>query len=320
MKRILIIDALNCFSRAYAISPAVSPGGEFIGGIIGFLKILQKSIKHTNPDMIIVCWDSQSKRKKNYDKNYKENRSKRFSKLNRNIDFLSEDQRRENYNYQRSRLVEYFNNLPIIQFWFQDIEADEIIGFLCRSPYLAGDQKIIVSGDKDFFQLCDKETIIYNSGESKFRTIKTIIQDYEIHPKNFALAKSICGDPSDNLKGVGGVGFKTLIKHFPFLKEDYDYTIQDILEEASKKMLESNLKVFKSIVENEKAIHSNYRIIQLYSVILPSENAETIKETLSGFNPIFLKTDFLKMLMHDGLDGTNWDELFSSCRRICSGL
>jgi hypothetical protein len=57
-QRYLIIDGLNCFARAYTINPAVSANGEFVGGVLGFLKIMQKAIKNCNPDRIIVCWDS----------------------------------------------------------------------------------------------------------------------------------------------------------------------------------------------------------------------------------------------------------------------
>ena len=57
---------------------------------------------------------------------------------------------------------------------------------------------------------------------------------------NFALARAIAGDPSDNLKGVKGAGLKTISKRFPFMIENEDYLIEDIVkacEEEEKKLV-----------------------------------------------------------------------------------
>ena len=54
MKRILIIDALNAYLRAYIVDPSLSTNGQPIGGIKGFVKILQKLVRETRPDQIAV--------------------------------------------------------------------------------------------------------------------------------------------------------------------------------------------------------------------------------------------------------------------------
>ena len=50
MKRVLIIDALNMYFRAYIVDPSLSTNGQPIGGVKGFLKILQKLVRETKPD------------------------------------------------------------------------------------------------------------------------------------------------------------------------------------------------------------------------------------------------------------------------------
>ena len=57
MKRVLIIDGTNAFYRSYIVNPTIAKNGQPIGGVIGFLKSLQKLIRETKPDQVVVCWD-----------------------------------------------------------------------------------------------------------------------------------------------------------------------------------------------------------------------------------------------------------------------
>ena len=84
-KRLLVIDALNMYFRAYIVDPSLSTNGQPIGGMKGFLKILQKLLREIKPDEVIICWDGEggSTKRKSSDKNYKQGR-KPIS-LNRDI-------------------------------------------------------------------------------------------------------------------------------------------------------------------------------------------------------------------------------------------
>ena len=57
MKRVIIIDALNAYFRAYIVNPSLSSNGQPIGGYKGFLGILQKLAREMNPDEIVIAWD-----------------------------------------------------------------------------------------------------------------------------------------------------------------------------------------------------------------------------------------------------------------------
>jgi len=56
-KRVLIIDALNLYLRAYIMDPSLTMQGEPCGGIKGSLKILQKLVRESKPNEIVIVWD-----------------------------------------------------------------------------------------------------------------------------------------------------------------------------------------------------------------------------------------------------------------------
>ena len=70
-KRVMIIDALNQFLRAYIVNPTLSINGDPIGGTVGFLKILQKLCREIKPDQVVICWDGKggSRKRKLVNKN-----------------------------------------------------------------------------------------------------------------------------------------------------------------------------------------------------------------------------------------------------------
>ena len=148
-------------------------------------------------------------------KEYKEGRGP--IRFNRRLIQLDPKEQAKNKAYQLIRLMEYLNELPVIQITIDFVEADDVIAYGARHPYYGAWDKIIVSSDKDFFQLCDKHTSIYRPIQNKIVTEQTILEDFKIHPNNFALARAIAGDPIDNLPGVAGVGLKTIAKRFQFL-------------------------------------------------------------------------------------------------------
>ncbi len=152
-KRVLIIDGNNNYFRAYIVDPSVSTNGQPIGGITGFLKILQKLVRETNPNRIVICWDGKggSSKRKLMNKNYKDGRKP--IRLNRNIKNLSDNEDLENKIWQMTRLVEYINEMPVIQLLLDGVEADDIISAVASHQSVKDYNKIIVSSDKDFIQL-----------------------------------------------------------------------------------------------------------------------------------------------------------------------
>ena len=313
-KRVMIIDALNAYLRAYIVNPSLSLGGVPIGGIKGFFKILQKLVREINPDEILIIWDGPngSSKRKAIDKNYKAGRKP--LRLNRAYANLTPDECSENKKWQQMRTMEYFNQMPIIQTYVPNIEADDVIAYITRMSYYKDWQKIIVSNDKDFMQLCDNETVLMRPVKKEIMSRKTIVEEIGIHPTNMALARAIVGDSSDNLPGIRGAGLATVAKRFKFLSESKTYTIQDVIEHC--KNSEENIKVFDKIIEGKGLIEHNYDMMQLYVPKMSYQSKMQVKEMIENFKGGFNKTQILKMMIEDGFGELKWEDLKAGLNRV----
>ena len=316
MKKILIVDALNLFIRSYVVNPSISKQGQPIGGIVGSLKSLQKISRETKPDKIIFAWDGPggSRKKKALHKDYKEGRNP--LRLNRNVKVLDDKQEFENRIWQQLKTFEYLNLCPVIQLMEENVEADDLISFIVQHKQFTDCVKVIVSSDKDFIQLLDDKTILMRPVQDEILNKNRVLEEFNIHPNNFALARSIAGDKSDNLDGVRGVGLVSLAKKFPILAEQNRYTVDDILEKCETTKVDG--KIFESILADKDKVYLNYQIMQLYQPNMSLQAQSKVDYVLENFNPEFNKTDFLKSSILDGFADLNLNELFTTFNRIIS--
>ena len=308
MKRLLIIDGQNMFIRNYVMSPQLDINGNPIGGLTGFMRSLQKEVRAAKPDRVAVCWEgpggSQKRREKN--KNYKVGR--KAPKLNREYEFSTPEEERENKYEQLVRLIEYLEQLPILQMSLESVEADDIIAWLCHCNEYSDWQKVIVSNDQDFLQLCDDKTVLVRPGKKgQVLNKNKVLEEYGIHPRNMALARAIVGDKSDNLQGVKGLGLKTVTKRFPFLSESKDYALQDILAHAKNN--KNKVKAYQNVVDNEEIIALNYEIMQLYTSTISPQGATKLKYAIQNDGVDLNRTKIRTMLLKDGIGTLNIDEL-----------
>jgi 5'-3' exonuclease len=144
-----------------------------------------------------------------------------------------------------------------------------------------------------------------------------IVEEHGIHPLNFALARAVAGDKSDNLKGVGGVGLATISKRFPFLAEEKSYTIDELVDYCDD--CENKLKVHHNILAGRDIIEKNYRLMQLYSPSLSPQAKNIIRHTVEDVALELNKTEVLKMMNVDGFGVFDWTSLFQTMRRIIAG-
>ena len=313
-QRLVVIDALNAYFRAYIVNPSLSRNGQPIGGYKGFLNILQKLCRELKPDEIVIAWDGAggSQKRKQINKNYKEGRKP--IRLNRSVRTLTEDEEMQNKVWQQMRRMEMLNQAPVILFTSDGVEAEDVISYVEQRSNYKGWQKIIVSSDKDFFQLCDDETILYRPIQKVFVNKPRILEDSGIHPTNYALARAIDGDKSDNLKGVYGVGLGKISKKLPFFADEKSVTFDDLFEFCKND--NTGLKMFESILENEQLIRENYKIMQLYSPSISIQTKSKIQYALDNFVPHFNKTEILKRMKEDGFGEMATDSLFATFKRI----
>ena len=312
-KRVMIVDALNQFLRVYIVDPSLSSNGQPIGGLKGFFKVLQKLNRQIKPDYIVIVWDGAggSKKRKAQHKEYKAGRNP--IRLNRNMK-LTDEQEGINKLWQLNRTMEYLNLCPVVQLIEDGVEADDLIALTCQMPRFEGWNKIIVSSDKDFFQLCDDETIVFRPTQGEVLNKNHIVEKFDIHPKNFALARAMVGDSSDNLPGIKGVGLPSVAKRLPFLREEKEYEIQDVQKFCEEN--DSKLKFYKTVLENLDVVDFNLKMMQLSS---PSVSLQTIRRVNYIFDNAYLsvnKTEFVKNTIHDGFGYVRFDELFALFHRI----
>ena len=315
-ERILIVDQLNLFFRNYIVNPSLSQNGFPIGGLRGCIQSLQKLIRESKPDKIIICWDGAggSAKRKLMKKDYKAGRKP--IRLNRAVRNMSEEDERDNKIWQQTRLIEYFNHMPVMQFMFDSTEADDVIAYLSTMPELKQAEKLILSSDKDFFQLLDGKTILYRPIQKEILNRKAIIDRFDIHPNNFAMARAMVGDKSDNIEGVGGLGLKTVSKRFPFMREEKPATIEDVVTHCKTALQEKTIKAYQNVLDKQSVLKRNYRMMQLYAPILPIEAKMHIRQVVDTPDMSFNKTEVLKMMTQDGFGEVNFVDLFQHFKKM----
>lgn len=300
--KVLIIDGTNNFLRNYAVVPTLTTNGEPNGGVYGFLNSLGFFIRLTQVDKVVVCWDGAggSKKRRSIVKDYKEGRKP--VRLNRNFEFEFENLE-ENKIKQRLRLSQYLDDLPITQITIDDIEADDVIAYLTK--VFDNDKKIIVSSDKDFYQLLNENTIIFAPSKKVFINNKSILEKFGIHPNNFALARAITGDKTDNLSGVRGIGMKNVIKYFPFLAENKKIEVEQVFNYCKE-----NGEKYERFLNHQEIIINNLKVMKLDTVLIGAHSLNCIHEHLE--KPLTLNgTSFRKKLFEDGINSIGDSYLYA---------
>ena len=218
-KTLLLLDGFAMIFRVfYSRQPMVSSSGITTTVVQGFLSILFKLIKEVNPSHIILALDSKGPtfRHELYPE-YKAGREPAPPELTEQIPTLE-------------KVIEAFN---IPTYFVEKYEADDIIGTISLNAYSEGFNTVIVSGDKDLFQLINDKTSIWYSSPNRFSSDRLVDQDtylnekgFEgIKPNNVPDLKGLAGDSSDNIKGIPGIGQKVanaLLNKYENLEKIYE--------------------------------------------------------------------------------------------------
>jgi len=319
--RYLIVDMTNQFIRSWIVAPQLDNDGRPIGGVIGSLQIIQKVIKKTVPDRVIIVWDEKggSDKRKAINENYKGNRG--FLKPLHSGSMTNKEIMSNRF-WQEDRVREYLSALPFLQFKFAGVEADDVIAQIKNR--LPDDEKIIMSADHDMFQLLDKKTLVYKPTprktiEDKMLNTFDMIKEYGIHPNNFALAKAVAGDNSDNIKGIKRVGFKTLLKEFPEFSKSEEISAAKLVAMANEKRKTSKKKIFENLAENLELLEENYSIIQLKNPYT-TDHIEFEFKDLREKEVRFDKNRFLSMFENDKIKEMFYITLIKACDRIIKAI
>jgi 5'-3' exonuclease len=285
--------------------------GAQVGGVVGFMKTLRGVCNDVRPTKIYVVWEGGgSRRRRSLYPEYK--MSRRPQKLNRFYDSEDIPDTVENHQWQVILLTRLFRNVPVIQIYVEDIEADDAIGYLARYKH-RDDRKIFLTSDKDYYQLLDRKSIVYRPGRKEYVTFKSVKEEYGISCTNFALAKAVCGDPSDNIPGVQGCGFKTLAKRIPEFGNDDEMTIDFLLERCREQA--TKYAVLKRISESEEMIRRNWQLIYLDMAMLSASHVSAI-DNAAAAQAQTQKIELMRSLMREGITDIDVDSFLLSMASV----
>tara|TARA_E500000331_G_C17211520_1_gene693915 strand:- start:231 stop:1184 length:954 start_codon:yes stop_codon:yes gene_type:complete len=311
---IILVDALNFFMRHFAANPSTSDNGEHIGGAIGFLKGIQLLIDNLHPEKVYVIWEGGgSLRRRSIFKNYKSGR--RPVKLNR---FYESDipDTVNNRNYQINLTTKLLGLSGIPQLYVSDCEADDVIGYLVKNK-LRDEKIVIVSSDKDYYQLLEKNRVkIWSPGQKKILTADSVRERFGIYAQNFCVARCFCGDGSDGLPGIKGAGFRTLAKRFPEITKEEFVSVEEIIRISQNRSEESKVKLYHQIVADCEIPIMNWKLMYLDSINLSANQIEKINFKIDTIDRKLDKINFMRIMIREGIRVFDADKFFMTARSI----
>jgi DNA polymerase-1 len=300
-ERILMIDGLNLFFRNFAMMNMVNPDGIHIGGLGGFFRSLGAEIRRVNPTQVYVIFDGagSSNNRKNLLPEYKSGRD-----LQRITNWDAFDNLEDEHDAkvdQMVRIIQYLKTLPVKTLSIPKVEADDVIAYLSNViPKDPKDKVFIVSSDKDFLQLINKNVIVYRPMEKEFYTEETVVEKFKMSPTNFILYKTLMGDNSDKVAGVKGLGPKKLYKLFPELSEK-DMTLDDIYNICESKFKEN--VIYSRIIQGIDALERNYKIMDLSNPMIDKNDENYLNEVVKSKDIHYIPDQFIAMYNEDKLGG-----------------
>ena len=350
----LLIDGSNLLEVSSRGDDRLSGTGKPTGGIFQFFLQLKMLLRKGNFRYVYVFWDGNQSGLLRYKLNsdYKANRDKEFedeeelsdymkavnAKINGMKQYFSKKEdpiklaqrkkQKEIFHWQREVIIDCLEELFVRQCMCDKTEADDFIGYYVthKKP---NERIVICSNDRDLTQLIAEDVIVYVQSLKDFLTIKNYTKIEGINYQNVVLKKVLCGDTSDNIKGIKGFGEKTLLNNFDEITKR-KVTLHEVIEKAKNineeraKLKKKPLKWAENIVnrvtdgvQGSKIYEINEKIIDLKKPLMTDEAVEIIENimytpidpedrTLENLYRILLEND-----VEDLRDETKFSNFFS---------
>ena len=298
---ILVIDAMNMLIRSFSLLKAMSPTGHHIGGLVGFLRSLGYVTRIFEPTRVIVVWDGKggSGNRQNVDPNYKAHRAN--TRITHWGLYDTKKEETEALVGQLLRTRDYLECLPVQQIMMEKLEADDIIAYLAQEASKNKKKMTIISSDKDFLQMVDKYISVYAPVKKKTFTPDNIQEEIKVHPKNYNIIKALLGDNSDGLRGVKGLGIKTIVSEFPDVVNKPNTELNYVFNICEERL--DSKKIFAKIVHEWDRVETNYKLMNLHESVLDNKEKDTILEIIKDDIPDLQAGAFLHLLDSDKIEG-----------------
>ncbi len=271
---VLVDGSALAFRSFYALftSGLRKSDGTATWAVYGFLNSIFDLLETRKPDMVAVCFDlaEPTFRHKEYE-DYKANRAEMPDDLATQWPMIKE-------------AVEYLD-IPILE--KPGFEADDIIGTLAR---IAEQKKMnvqILTGDQDAFQLLDGHIQVLMPGKNGLATFGRgeVFEKLSVWPEQIVDYKALCGDSSDNIPGVRGIGPKTavqLLTEFQTLENVYANIDKIKSKSVQQKLIDGKDSAFAS--QNLATIRLDVDIdIDFEKLKVTMPEVETLAKALKDF-------------------------------------
>lgn len=235
MNKLVLIDGNSLINRAfYATPPLSAKDGTPTNAVYSFVNMLVKLIGDAKPEYILVAFDRHEPTFRHVAyADYKATRKPMPEDLRPQIDLLKT----------------VLDTMKIARFEKAGIEADDIIGTLAKRYKF---ETIIITGDKDSFQLVDETTSVYFTrrgiSDTEIYSAENFKEKTGIEPLQVIDLKGMMGDSSDNIPGISGVGEKTaksFIEKYGSLENLYAH-VGDLSGKIKERVEESKETAFMS--------------------------------------------------------------------------
>ncbi len=195
---LVLIDGSSYLYRAFHALPKLSNSrGDPTGAVHGVLNMINKLVREQSSEHIAVVFDAPGKTfRDEIFAEYKANRPPMPDELRLQIEPLLE--------------AVTAMGLPLLR--IEGVEADDVIGTLCRQAVKSGQDVLVSTGDKDMAQLVDDKVTLINTMSGTVLDRDGVKKKFDVYPEQIIDYLALVGDSADNIPGVPRVGAKTAAK------------------------------------------------------------------------------------------------------------
>ncbi len=238
MEKLIVIDSYSLIYKAfYAIKEMRTSTQIPTNAIYGFINMLLKIIKEQNPTYLYAAFDPKTPTfRHEASEAYKATRQKMPDELREQIAYI----------------IEIIDYLGIQSAVCEGFEADDLLGSYAKLAKDTGIECVLITGDKDSFQLAEDGITIFYAKRGISDIVKVdegyIKEKYQMSPKQLIDLKALMGDKSDNISGIAGIGEKTaqkLIIEYHDLDGIYE-NIESIQGKLKEKLLSGKEDAYHS--------------------------------------------------------------------------